>query len=602
MTLLSLALSNVLIALLLAVPATLASLWGRRPALTHALWLLVLLKLVTPPLFEAPIAWPQLAEPIAQQPIEPAPAEREEAFAEAREQEWQPPVAEDAEVPAEPMQLPAPQLPVPVIAPVPPVAPIAAEAAPEIAAPVTIEEVLLLVWLAGSLGWLLLAAARLWRFQRLLRFAEPAPAHVLAMARELADALQVRCPDIGLLPGQVSPMLWGLGRTPRLLLPTALLDRLPPDQLATLLAHELAHWRRRDDRVRWLELAVLAIHWWCPLAWWARRELQRAEEECCDAWVVAVLPESARAYALALVETVDFLSGAPAPVPLAASGLGRVRFLKRRLTMILQGKTPRTLTLTGLLGVAGVGVLLLPLFFGQRNEVRIDAQAPFPQGNRNNFDPNQLEQFERTRAEIQQMQKEIEKLQNEIQRRQQDIERRAQELERAVRQAREKNAGPRPGVGGPGGMPPGGAGGGAPPGVGGGPGMPGMPGGWPAPSGNIDHRLKQVEAKLDAVLAELRELRRAKGGKAANFTPMPMPNPMPMPMPMGPGPKVGNRFGGPPMPGVDPMPGANPPLANPLPGGGAIPPQPPGPNVPGANPPRPPQPMPPPPPPEDNKP
>jgi beta-lactamase regulating signal transducer with metallopeptidase domain len=60
-----------------------------------------------------------------------------------------------------------------------------------------------------------------------------------------------------------------------------------------------------------LELAVLAIYWWCPLAWWARRELQRAEEECCDPWVLAILPESARAYALALVEAVDFLSDAP---------------------------------------------------------------------------------------------------------------------------------------------------------------------------------------------------------------------------------------------------------------------------------------------------
>src|SRR4051794_31916544 len=55
--LLSVALSNVLVAALLAVPASLAGLRGTRPALTHALWLLVLLKLVTPPLVTIELPW-----------------------------------------------------------------------------------------------------------------------------------------------------------------------------------------------------------------------------------------------------------------------------------------------------------------------------------------------------------------------------------------------------------------------------------------------------------------------------------------------------------------------------------------------------------------
>ena len=46
-------------ALFLALLAALVSLRVRRPALVHAMWLIVLLKLVTPPLFS--IHWP-LAE------------------------------------------------------------------------------------------------------------------------------------------------------------------------------------------------------------------------------------------------------------------------------------------------------------------------------------------------------------------------------------------------------------------------------------------------------------------------------------------------------------------------------------------------------------
>jgi len=45
---------------------------------------------------------------------------------------------------------------------------------------------------------------------------------------------------------------------------------------------------RLDERR--LELAALGLYWWHPAAWWARRELREAEEQRCDAGVVAALP------------------------------------------------------------------------------------------------------------------------------------------------------------------------------------------------------------------------------------------------------------------------------------------------------------------------
>src|SRR5207245_2040258 len=117
-----------------------------------------------------------------------------------------------------------------------------------------------------------------------------------------------RPPRVWLLPGAVSPMLWTFGRRPRLLVPTALWVRLDEDQRTTLLVHEMAHLRRRDHWVRSLELLATSLYWWHPVVWLARRELREAEEQCCDAWVVRVLPGSAHAYARALVETVDYLS------------------------------------------------------------------------------------------------------------------------------------------------------------------------------------------------------------------------------------------------------------------------------------------------------
>src|SRR5271163_2605799 len=59
--------SNALSATLLAlVVAGLSRPLARRPAILHALWLLVLLKLVTPPLYELPIPWPSSSRPLDQ--------------------------------------------------------------------------------------------------------------------------------------------------------------------------------------------------------------------------------------------------------------------------------------------------------------------------------------------------------------------------------------------------------------------------------------------------------------------------------------------------------------------------------------------------------
>jgi hypothetical protein len=156
-------------------------------------------------------------------------------------------------------------------------------------------------------------------------------------------------------------MVWAMAHAPRLLLPAMLLERLDPEQQTALLIHELAHIRRRDHWVRILELVATGLYWWHPVVWWARREIHEAEEQCCDAWVVWALAGAGRAYALALLKTVDFFSGARTFLPMAASGIGQLPHLRRRLVMIMQGQTPRSLSSAGVLSVVGLGLLLLPV-------------------------------------------------------------------------------------------------------------------------------------------------------------------------------------------------------------------------------------------------
>jgi beta-lactamase regulating signal transducer with metallopeptidase domain len=356
-TLLHVGLSNALAASALALVAVAVGSVSRRPALAHGLWLLVLLKLVTPPLVPVRIPWPDTPELVAG-PAGPPPAvtlsgppalvvpEHQEEAGDEAPPGAVPPAGEDIGEDDEG----APSANPPQLFPAPAVA------------PTSWTQCLAVAWLAGSAAWFLLAGLRLSRFGRLLRHARPAPAEVRELARRLAGQVGLsRCPGVWLLPGRVPPMLWAVGGRPRVVLPDELLEQVSAEAWQTLLLHELAHLRRRDHWVRGLEFVVLGLYWWHPVAWYARRELREAEEQCCDAWVVATLPGARRAYAAALLDTLDFLSAAPPAVPPLASGLGQVTDLKRRLTMIMRGTTPRALGWRGCLAVLFLGGLLLPL-------------------------------------------------------------------------------------------------------------------------------------------------------------------------------------------------------------------------------------------------
>ena len=231
--------------------------------------------------------------------------------------------------------------------------------------------VLAWTWIAGTLVTFGVAAVRVRRFGRLLRDARPAPRDVLDRVGELAGRLGLsRPPEVRMTPGAVSPMLWAPGCRPLLIVPDDLWERLDEARRDTLLVHELAHLKRRDHWVRGLELLATGLYWWHPVVWWSRRALHEAEEQCCDAWVVWAIPGAARTYAEALLDTVDFLSGTEPSVPWAASGLGHVRHLKRRLVMILNGNTPRALSWSGLLATLGLCAALLPLSPSWADETR----------------------------------------------------------------------------------------------------------------------------------------------------------------------------------------------------------------------------------------
>ncbi len=207
---------------------------------------------------------------------------------------------------------------------------------------------LLIAWFTVSAVIAAGQLVRIVRFRRRLRGALPAPDFLIDEADRIGRWLGVRVPDLLVVDEVGTPMLWCLGR-PQLLLPTRLVKTLPLERWRGILTHELAHLRRCDQWVSRLELAAGLIWWWNPLYWLTRARLDAEAELACDAWVVWALPKDRLTYAEVLFDICSTLSLAK-PLAPALSVAGSGRFFERRLTMILHNDVPCRLSPLSFIG------------------------------------------------------------------------------------------------------------------------------------------------------------------------------------------------------------------------------------------------------------
>ena len=245
----------------------------RRPALRQALWLLVLLKLITPPLVPVPVLpdvslishyaseLPETTRPNAPSPGTPSAASSSPA---------------DSSLLSSPMGdhlTPVPQSP--------------RSESWRVSTAILPTAVVT----ASLLGGGVLIGLALVRGRRIGRLLYWAATDSDALQRE-ADRLGrqmglLRGPAIRVVDADLVPLLWMTWRGPIIVLPRRLIDHLDEAQVANVIAHEIAHYVRWDHWTSWLAFGVSSVFWWNPVAWYARRQLREVQEECCDALVVA---------------------------------------------------------------------------------------------------------------------------------------------------------------------------------------------------------------------------------------------------------------------------------------------------------------------------
>ncbi len=147
-----------------------------------------------------------------------------------------------------------------------------------------------------------------------------------------------RTPLIVAISSNISPFVWWSGGRPCIFLSRRSTDELSPAEMRMILAHEMAHISRLDHWVRWVEWLATSLLWWNPVMWLARTQLRITEEIACDALVMTMADVKKFDYANTLVNMAEILTTQVIRPPAVVSEFNSGGVLEKRLNMIISNE------------------------------------------------------------------------------------------------------------------------------------------------------------------------------------------------------------------------------------------------------------------------
>jgi TonB family protein len=196
-----------------------------------------------------------------------------------------------------------------------------------------------IVWLAGSIGCLLVAGMGVVRQRSVVcGSSKPADPALVQIATDVAREVGCRRPvRIRCGPDQSMPMTWGILR-PQILFPACAND-WSDERKRVVLAHEFGHVSRFDRLFQVAAQIACAMYWFNPLFWVACNRLYRESEHACDD-IVINLGVDAREYASHLLGIARSLQRSASIWP-ATLAIARQSTLEKRFAALLDSALNR---------------------------------------------------------------------------------------------------------------------------------------------------------------------------------------------------------------------------------------------------------------------
>ena len=218
-------------------------------------------------------------------------------------------------------------------------------------------------WLvvAGSAAlavMLLLRDMRVYRSSmRAIRGACVSDCRVESIAQALAMRFSIKCPSILVSSAATQPCTSGFFN-PVIMLPLTLAGSLSDRELSVLLAHEMAHIRRRDFATKWALLLITRMSWLNPIASGLNRRIG-LELECASDRLAARVTGLPGTLARTLLKTSRLIKS-DMPDPTGHLMVGACSSLESRIGALARGDESRR---SWLLKVGAVLLAMWPTCF-----------------------------------------------------------------------------------------------------------------------------------------------------------------------------------------------------------------------------------------------
>jgi beta-lactamase regulating signal transducer with metallopeptidase domain/ankyrin repeat protein len=250
--------------------------------------------------------------------------------------------------------------------------PIETLAAPVAHRPVILEtQSVSLTWYAYVLsGWfailavmVLLLVQRFVFVKKLIQQAEDADGEILKIFAQCRKDMGVTR-EINLKYSSVtaSPAVCGLFK-PTILIPVSLSRAFDSQQLRSIVLHELAHVKRGDLTISFVQTILQIFYFYNPLLWLANSKIRNVREQAVDEMVLVAMGEDAGDYPETLLHVSRMAFSRPALSLRLIGVIESKKALSTRIKHILSRPFPKSakLGIIGLISIVIAAAVLLPM-------------------------------------------------------------------------------------------------------------------------------------------------------------------------------------------------------------------------------------------------